>query len=188
MKKVTGLVKAKCHICKKIFQKRRRLNQRFYFCSNKCQGKWYSQIRKSGKLYPCVICKRPVYRTKGGIKSTGEVMCSISCFHKWEKGKFFSPKSAFKKGHKPFNKGKSWEKLFGKEKAEELRKNNREKGLEMWSDLKMRRKLMKHKTPKKMKKFRDAGKKYRESKENRERLKVFSNKRRVLDKIMNGSY
>ena len=182
---ITELKKTNCDYCGLYFEKRRKTGQEYYFCSNECKGRALKLYPRKGKEYPCFWCEKKIYRTASGLKKSKHVFCSQACHYSWRKGKIIAPEETlFKKGQKPFNKGKNYEELYGDEKGQEMREINRKARLDNWKDLDYRKRQMKSRTPEKLKEFRRKGLEYSKSPENIKRLKVISTKKRVIDKII----
>lgn len=185
MMAITGLIKKECDYCGLSFSGRRRISNKVFFCSNSCKSKYYSIHKRKGKYYPCDWCNKRTYKTPCRVVRNDHIFCSKSCNDLWRKGKTIAPEETlFKKNHTPFNKGKNHKELFGEEKAKEMSDINKSQRLAEWEDLDYRKKQMKHRTPERLKKFREKGKQYARSEENITRLKSIKHTRKVIDKIL----
>ena len=87
-------IQRSCILCQKIFE-----TKLFYvkkgqgkFCSAACQ---YTAARK-GKVVPCAICKKEIYRKPHLLKlsQSGKYFCSKSCQTLWRNGKYIGIKHA----------------------------------------------------------------------------------------------
>ena len=136
-------------------------------------------MRRKGELLKsmnCLYCSKNFY-TKPCLIGKRK-FCSKKCNDLSRKGKYFGDgHSLFKKGHKSHSSGKTYEELYGKKRAKELRELNRKQRISNWSDLDYRKKQMKTRTRTKLKNFREGAKKYRE--ENKEELNKRLNKMRI---------
>lgn len=128
---IKGRIK-ECVVCGKEFKRpKRHYSDKAWYnrkcCSIKCGGK----IRQKRIITKCLICKKP-FETSSIRKNK---YCSYKCYHTtlhgkepWNKGltkemdkRIKSPKTAFKKGSIPHNKGKNWVEWLGKEGAKKMR-------------------------------------------------------------------
>jgi hypothetical protein len=140
--------------------------------------------------YNCFTCGKKVYRSDAMIKAkrNQHIFCSSKCNYTYRKGKIVSPTQfLFQKGQTPWNKGKNWNEMYGKEKAEKLRKIQSEKKKRDWETLNFREKSMKSRVPEKLINFRKGGEKVRKKKWFIEKLKSIPHKRHVLEVLMNGN-
>ncbi len=170
-----------CLECDKLFYVDSK-NRKNRFCSISCGCKYNMRERKKrkgfykGKEIPCETCKKIIYVEPNRLRNNKHYFCSKKCFYKFRKG------WSNEKMREALDRGRHNQKGMPKF-TEEMKKKQSIKKKKDWSDLEKRKEYMKHRTPEKLKKFREGHKKYLE--ENKGNLPISKIKNnRVIDKIL----
>lgn len=85
-------------------------------------------MRKNGKLINCMVCRKQIYRSKRHLEGKKNNYCSYECFSKGLKGRIPWNKGLTNELDKRIKfisstrKGKTWEEIYGVEKAKKMKK------------------------------------------------------------------